>query len=55
MNTRGEKVPEPMAVQDFSGTFKVRIPAALHRRLVMEAADSALRSLLSCGPWPETL
>jgi predicted HicB family RNase H-like nuclease len=42
MNTRGERVPEPMAAQDFSGTFKVRIPAALHRRLVMEAADSAV-------------
>jgi hypothetical protein len=42
MNTRGEKVPEPMAAQGFSGTFKVRIPSALHRRLVMEAADSAV-------------
>jgi predicted HicB family RNase H-like nuclease len=42
MDTRSEKVPEPMAAQVFSGTFKVRIPAALHRRLVMEAADSAV-------------
>jgi len=35
-------VPEPLAAHDFSGTFKVRIPAALHRRLAMEAADSAV-------------
>jgi predicted HicB family RNase H-like nuclease len=42
MKARGEAVPEPMAAHDFSGTFKVRIPAALHRRLVMEAADSAV-------------
>lgn len=39
---RGEAVPAPLAAQGFSGTFKVRIPAALHRRLVMEAADSAV-------------
>ena len=42
MNARGEAVPVPVAAQGFSGTFKVRIPAALHRRLVMEAADSAV-------------
>ncbi len=42
MLTRGESVPEPIAAHDFSGTFKVRIPAALHRRLAMEAADSAV-------------
>lgn len=42
MTERDEAVPEPLAAQGFSGTFKVRIPAALHRRLVMEAADSAV-------------
>jgi predicted HicB family RNase H-like nuclease len=42
MNARGEVVPVPLAAQGFSGTFKVRIPAALHRRLVMEAADSSV-------------
>ena len=40
MNARGEKVPAPLADQSFSGTFKVRIPPALHRRLVFEAADN---------------
>jgi predicted HicB family RNase H-like nuclease len=42
MRARGEAVPQPMSAHDFSGTFKVRIPAALHRRLAMEAADSAV-------------
>jgi len=42
MNARGEDVPTPLAAQSFSGIFKVRIPPALHRRLVMEAADSAV-------------
>jgi predicted HicB family RNase H-like nuclease len=42
MKARGEAVPEPLAAHDFSGTFKVRIPAALHRRLAMEAADSSV-------------
>jgi len=42
MAARGEALPAPLAAQGFSGTFKVRIPAALHRRLVMEAADSAV-------------
>jgi predicted HicB family RNase H-like nuclease len=42
MSSRGEKLPEPVAAQGFSGTFKVRIPSALHRRLVMEAADSSV-------------
>jgi predicted RNase H-like HicB family nuclease len=27
VKSRGESVPEPMAAHDFSGTFKVRIPA----------------------------
>jgi predicted HicB family RNase H-like nuclease len=42
MKRRGETLPEPISTHDFSGTFKVRIPAALHRRLVMEAADSSV-------------
>ncbi len=39
MRERGEGVPEPIATHGFSGVFKVRIPAALHRRLVLEAAE----------------
>lgn len=42
MQQRGEDVPQPIATHGYSGTFKVRIPAALHRRLVMEAAESSV-------------
>ena len=42
MREQGEAVPRPIAMHDYSGTFKVRIPAALHRRLVMEAAESSV-------------
>ncbi len=42
MTASGEEPPAPLAAQGFSGTFKVRIPSALHRRLVMEAADSSV-------------
>ncbi|HEX7602648.1 MAG TPA: toxin-antitoxin system HicB family antitoxin [Polyangiaceae bacterium] len=42
MRERGEDVPQPIAVHDYSGTFKVRIPAALHRRLAIEAAESSV-------------
>jgi predicted HicB family RNase H-like nuclease len=39
LHGRGETVPQPIAMREYSGTFKVRIPAALHRRLVMEALE----------------
>ena len=42
MRKRGEVVPQPIATHGYSGTFKVRIPAALHRRLVLEAAESSV-------------
>lgn len=38
MTAKGEKVPLH-DVRVFSGQFKVRIPTALHRRLVLEAED----------------
>jgi len=37
---RGESVPEPLMTRRFSGVFKVRIPSEVHRRLVVEAAES---------------
>jgi predicted HicB family RNase H-like nuclease len=40
MKRRGEAVPEPLATRNYSGAFKVRVPATLHRRLVIEAAES---------------
>jgi predicted HicB family RNase H-like nuclease len=40
MKKRGEEIPQPIATHNYSGAFKVRIPAALHRRLAIEAAES---------------
>ena len=30
----------PLATREYSGVFKVRIPAGLHRRLALTAAES---------------
>jgi predicted HicB family RNase H-like nuclease len=38
----GETVPEPIAVKKYSGKFMVRIPPELHRRLIIEAAESGV-------------
>ena len=38
----GEPVPEPIAVKKYSGKFMVRIPPDLHRRLIIEAAESGV-------------
>ena len=37
-----ELVPEPLALQKFSGRFLVRIPPELHRALAIEAAAAAV-------------
>lgn len=39
MKRKREKLPEPLAARKYSGEFKVRIPEALHRSLVIEAAE----------------
>jgi predicted HicB family RNase H-like nuclease len=39
MRRKREKIPEPLSQRKYSGEFKVRIPEALHRSLVMEAAE----------------
>lgn len=39
MSATGETPPVPLADQHYSGKFNVRIPASLHRRLAMEAAE----------------
>jgi predicted HicB family RNase H-like nuclease len=38
----GESVTEPIAVKKYSGKFMVRIPPELHRRLIIEAAESGV-------------
>ncbi len=42
MESRGESVPEPLAERRFSGEFRVRIPPAVHRSLVLEAAEQGV-------------
>ena len=35
----GESIPEPLSERAYSGKFLVRVPAEVHRRLVLEAAE----------------
>jgi len=42
LGARGEPVPEPIAVRQYSGRFMVRIPPEVHRRLALEAAESGV-------------
>ncbi len=42
LRANGETVPVPIAEQDFSGKFLVRLPPELHRRLALEAAESGI-------------
>ena len=39
---QGEAVPDPISDRPYSGAFKVRVPPALHRRLVIEAAEEGV-------------
>lgn len=38
----GEPIPDPVAEKHYSGEFRVRIPPALHRSLVMQAAEQGV-------------
>lgn len=42
MAARGELIPEPLADRQYSGEFRVRILPALHRELVMQAAEQGV-------------
>lgn len=39
MKAHKEPIPEPLAMGAYSGEFRVRIPAFVHRQLVIEAAE----------------
>jgi predicted HicB family RNase H-like nuclease len=39
MMANGEPVPVPVTERSYSGKFMVRVPAELHRRLAVEAAE----------------
>ena len=42
MRENGEIVPEAIAERAFSGKFQTRVPADLHRRLTLEAAEAGV-------------
>ena len=42
MLATGDPVPEPLSERRYSGRFLVRVPPALHRTLVTEAAEQGV-------------
>ena len=42
MRQHGEKIPQPLSEKKYSGEFRVRIPALVHRTLVLEAAEQGI-------------
>lgn len=42
MGKNGEHILEPIAVQQYSGKFMVRIPPELHRCLALDAAEAGI-------------
>ena len=40
MKSHHEAIPEPLSSKKFSGKFVVRVPAELHRELVLEAQEN---------------
>lgn len=42
MESAGEKIPEPLSLQKFSGKFQVRTTPETHRCLAMQAAEAGV-------------
>jgi len=42
MKANNEKVPEPIAVKNYSGKFMVRVPPEIHRNLAIKAAEAGV-------------
>jgi predicted HicB family RNase H-like nuclease len=42
MQDNDEKVPQPVADREYSGKFQVRVPPAVHRALVLRAAEEGV-------------
>jgi predicted HicB family RNase H-like nuclease len=42
MVTNDEPIPEPIACKHYSGKFMVRVPPDIHRKLVLQAAESGV-------------
>ncbi|MBK6999942.1 MAG: toxin-antitoxin system HicB family antitoxin [Rhodoferax sp.] len=42
MQASGEVLPKPLAEKTYSGQFRVRIPAEVHRALALQAAEQGI-------------
>ena len=42
MGSDGENIPQPLALKRYSGNFTVRVPADVHRKLAIQAAESRI-------------
>ncbi len=42
MQTNNEKIPEPIAIKNYSGKFMVRVPPEIHRALALKAAEAGV-------------
>ena len=42
MKNNQEKIPEPIAVKNYSGKFMVRVPPEIHRALAIKAAEAGV-------------
>ncbi len=42
MKENKEKVPEPIAIKNYSGKFMVRVPPDVHRALAIKAAEAGV-------------
>jgi predicted HicB family RNase H-like nuclease len=40
MTAEGEQIPEPLSDRSYSGRLSLRVPAALHRKLAIEAVQN---------------
>ena len=44
----GISIPEPAALEDYSGQFKLRLPKSLHRRLAQRSREEGVSMNQSC-------
>ena len=42
MKNNKEKIPEPIAIKNYSGKFMVRVPPDVHRELAIKAAEAGI-------------
>ncbi|MCD6184309.1 MAG: type II toxin-antitoxin system HicB family antitoxin [Deltaproteobacteria bacterium] len=42
MKSNKEKIPEPIAIKNYSGKFMVRVPPDVHRALAIKAAEAGV-------------